>query len=209
MNDVPRNMQKGECKIFYKNGELTNKWRFGKKWGEQYQILPNVLSTKLIQLYFQGCIYYIFMSKRGLLCLTRRNVFYFSNQMLRKSKFGIVDIQTSWLYQMPNHKTNIFYWITWVGSISSLLMKFGHSTKGKVLSKNSIKTATWKLVPGPFMLAKNWVQPLLENGVFLSKLLIWDNQYHLSKFVQISMQTSLDSKRAWYVLGHIFHKVFW
>ena len=33
--------------------------------------------------------------------------------MLRKSKFGIVDIQTSRLYQMPKHKTNTFYWITW------------------------------------------------------------------------------------------------
>ena len=113
MNDVPRNMQKAECKIFYKNGELANKWRFSKKEGSNIWFFSNVLSTKLIQLYFKGCICYIFKSKRGLLCRTRKNVFNFSNQMLRKSKFGIVDIQTSRLYQMPKHKTNTFYWITW------------------------------------------------------------------------------------------------
>ena len=27
--------------------------------------------------------------------------------------------------------------------------------KRKILAKNSIKTATWKIVPGPFVLAKN------------------------------------------------------
>ena len=30
-----------------------------------------------------------------------------------------------------------------------------HSTKEKVLSKNSTKTATWKLVPDPFAFTKN------------------------------------------------------
>ena len=28
-------------------------------------------------------------------------------------------------------------------------------TKEKILSKNSTKTATWKLVPGPFVFTKN------------------------------------------------------
>ena len=30
-----------------------------------------------------------------------------------------------------------------------------HITKEQILSINSIKTATWKLVPGPFVSAKN------------------------------------------------------
>ena len=76
-----------------------------EKGGEQYLIFFNILSTKLIQLYFKDCIYYIFQAKRGFLCPTRRNVFYFSNQKLRKSKFGIVDIQTPRLHEMPKHKT--------------------------------------------------------------------------------------------------------
>ena len=36
----------------------------------------------------------------------------------------------------------------------------------KVLSKNSTKTQTWKLVPGPFVFAKTLAQPLLENEIF-------------------------------------------
>ena len=45
-----------------------------------------------------------------------------------------------------------------LGSNYSLLMKFSslyNITKGKKLSKNSTKTATWKLVPGPFVFTKN------------------------------------------------------
>ena len=41
-----------------------------------------------------------------------------------------------------------------------------YTTKEKVLSKISTKTATWKLVSGPFLFAKNQVQPLLENQIF-------------------------------------------
>ena len=48
-------------------------------------------------------------------------------------------------------------------------MKFGEFMsyyKGKVSSKNVTKTAAWKLVPGPFVFAKNEAQPLLANEVF-------------------------------------------
>ena len=38
--------------------------------------------------------------------------------------------------------------------------------KEKILSKNSTKTATWKLVPGPFEFEKNYVQSLLDNETF-------------------------------------------
>ena len=62
---------------------------------------------------------------------------------------------------MPKHKTrNIFYRITWeVNSLCNII-------KEKKLSKNSIKTATSKLVPDPFMFAKNYTQPLLGNEIF-------------------------------------------
>ena len=83
-------------------------WQINGKSGKRRGAISdffNILSTKLIQLYFKDCIYYIFQAKRGFLCPTRRNVFYFSNQKLRKSKFGIVDIQTPRLHEMPKHKT--------------------------------------------------------------------------------------------------------
>ena len=44
-----------------------------------------------------------------------------------------------------------------LGSKRSQLTKFGQFIyyKRKKISKNSTKTAIWKLVPGPFVLAKN------------------------------------------------------
>ena len=59
---------------------------------------------------------------------------------------------------MPKHKTrNTFYWITWEENTVCQwnLASLCHITKEKILSKNSTKTATWKLVPDPFVLAKN------------------------------------------------------
>ena len=41
-----------------------------------------------------------------------------------------------------------------------------HITKKEILAKNSTKTATGKLVSGPFVFAKNYAQPLLENEIF-------------------------------------------
>ena len=76
----------------------------------------------------------------------------------RKSNFRILDIQMLWRHQMPKHETrNTFYWITckvntvcWWNLTSSF-----HITKEKNLSENSTKIAAWKLVPGPFVFAKN------------------------------------------------------
>ena len=51
-------------------------------------------------------------------------------------------------------------------------MKFGQFMwycKRKKISKNSTKIATWKLVPGPFVFAKNEAQPLLENEKLLKQ----------------------------------------
>ena len=63
---------------------------------------------------------------------------------------------------MPGQKTrNTFYWITWEVNTVSLC----HIRKEKFLSKN-FTSATWKLVPGPFLFAKNQAQPLLDNGSF-------------------------------------------
>ena len=68
-----------------------------------------------------------------------------------KSNFRILDIQIS-LHQMPNHKTrNTFYWITWeVNTVSPVYVVL----KEKILSKHSTKTATWKVIPRPFVFAK-------------------------------------------------------
>ena len=56
-----------------------------------------------------------------------------------------------------------------LGSKHSLLMTFGQFMsyyKRKISSKNSAKTSAWKLVPGPFVFAKNLAQLLLENEIF-------------------------------------------
>ena len=68
-------------------------------------------------------------------------------------------------------------------------MKFGQFmsySKEKILSKNSRKTATWKLVPGPFVFAKNYAQPLLENENLKQATYIRCVLGELSKFLQIS-----------------------
>ena len=71
--------------------------------------------------------------------------------------------------QMSKHKTrNTFYWIT-LGVITVCewnLAGLCHITKEKISLKHSTKTATWKIVPGPFVFAKNQAQPLLENEIF-------------------------------------------
>ena len=59
---------------------------------------------------------------------------------------------------MPKHKTrNTFHWITWEVSTvcQSNLAGLCHIIKWKISWKNSAKTASWKLVPGPFVFAMN------------------------------------------------------
>ena len=56
-------------------------------------------------------------------------------------------------------------------------MKFGRFIsyyKRKTLSKNSIETATWKLVPDPFSVCKELGTNSSEKWNFWSKLLILD-----------------------------------
>ena len=45
--------------------------------------------------------------------------------------------------------------------------------KERLSSKNSTKIAARKLVPGPFMFAKNQAQILLENEIFEVSCLYW------------------------------------
>ena len=104
-----------------------------------------------------------FLSLKESTCETKKNVFYFILKAFlfsRKSNFRILDIQISWRHQMPNHQTgNTFYWITWEvkGICKWNLASLCHITKEKNSTKNSTKTATWKLAPGPFVFAKNYV----------------------------------------------------
>ena len=77
---------------------------------------------------------------------------------LKKSHFSILDFQISWHHQMPNHKTtNTFYWITLEVNMVCWwnLASLCHILKEIFSSKNYTKNVTWKLVPGPFVLAKN------------------------------------------------------
>ena len=76
---------------------------------------------------------------------------------------------------MPKHKTiNRFYWVT--SEVNTVcwwnLTSLCHITKEKILSKNSTKTATWKLVSGPSVFGKNQAQ--LGKWNAQSKLLILD-----------------------------------
>ena len=59
---------------------------------------------------------------------------------------------------MPEHKTkNTFYRI--MSKVNSLLMKYGqlisYYKRRYVIKKNYTKTASWKLVLGPFVFPKN------------------------------------------------------
>ena len=127
-----------------------------------------------------------------------------------KSNFRILDIQILWLRQLPKHKTkNTFHWII-LGSKHRLLMRFDqfmpYYERIDFLSKSSTKTAVWKLVSGPFCLPRNkhrfyWKMTFLKQAIDMRYVLA-----KLSKFVQISIQTSADSflkkipwklKRSW------------
>ena len=125
--------------------------------------------------------------------ISLQNIFPF----FRKSNFSILHFQISWRYQMPKHKTrNTFHWITWeVNTICSWnLASLCNPVKEKILSKNSEETAVWKLVPGPFVFAKNykhsfyWKMKFLKKATYVRYVIA-----KLSKFSQISMLTSLDS----------------
>ena len=79
-----------------------------------------------------------FLSLQGSTCEIRKNVFFFSLQKFfsfsRKSKFRILDIQISWLYQIP----------TYLWSKHSLLTKFGQFMSNYKI-KNFIKNFYKKL----------------------------------------------------------------
>ena len=101
----------------------------------------------------------------------------------RKSYFRILAIQISWRYQMPNHKTrNTFCWITWeVNTVFQWnLASLCHITKENNLLENSAKIAAWKLVPA--------LLQFLKQALYIRYVTA-----ELSKFIQISLQTSSDS----------------
>ena len=135
-----------------------------------------------------------FSSLNESICQTRK-MFLILHQNIcslsRNPKFRILDIQILWRHQMPRHKTgNTFYWIMW--KVSSLLMKYGQFIsyyKRRYLIKNYTKTASWKLVLGPFVFPAH----PLENEFLKQATYIRHAIAKLSKFVQISMQASLDS----------------
>ena len=84
-------------------------------------------------------------------------IFFISLQKLfsfsRRPKFRTLDIQFHDVIKCLMKK---FYWITW--EENSLLMKFGQYIsyyKRNNFIKKFYKTTTWKLVPGPFVFAKN------------------------------------------------------
>ena len=102
-----------------------------------------------------------------------RKIFFISLQklfsFLRKSSFRVVDFQILWRHQMPKHKTNTFHWITWeVNTVYYWnLASLSHITKENNLSENSTKIAARKVVPGPYVFAKDLAQLQLENQTCL------------------------------------------
>ena len=65
-----------------------------------------------------------------------------------------------------------------------------HIPKEIISLKNFIETASWKLVPGPFVFPKNWVQPLLENQIFEKIFLYCVFNSKTIKIGQINMLAS-------------------
>ena len=68
-----------------------------------------------------------------------------------------------------------------------------HIPKEIISSKKSTKSASWKLVPSPFVFAENLAQPLLENEIFEKSIYTRFVMAKVSKLVQISLVASLDS----------------
>ena len=129
--------------------------------------------------------------KLGKLFLFHSKLFLF----LRKSIFRIFDIQVLWRHHMPKHKTrNTFHWITW--EVNSLLMKFGQFMWYYKRKKN--QKIPRKLRPGNYLqdllclqrikYIFYWKMKFLEQATCIRYVLA-----KLSKFIQISTQTSLYS----------------
>ena len=133
------------------------------------------------EIIIKGCARYIFASflqvqKRALVKLGKmffillQKFFSFS----RKSNFSILDIQISWRYQMPKHKTrNTFYWITWEvntacwWSLASLSYYYKIKFYRKILLNLSLEKG---LVPRPSCFCKEWSIGSTVNWNFWSKL---------------------------------------
>ena len=131
----------------------------------------------------------------------------------RKSKFRSLGFKFHDVIKYLNIKKKHIL-VNYLWSKHSLSMKFGQfiSYYKRKLSKKSTETATWKLVPDPFLFAKNEAQPLVENEIFeascqyslIAKLLRFNSNSNNSKtayslitkllrFVQVSTWTSSDS----------------
>ena len=128
------------------------------KLGQLIDIVMENLLKVVSATFFLVC----FLSLKESFCETRKKKIYFTSKALfvleKMLKFTSLDIQILRRHQIPKHKTkNIFYWITWeVNTVCRWsFVKLCHITKEKALLKNSTKTATWKLVPGPFACVKN------------------------------------------------------
>ena len=111
----------------------------------------------------------VYLSLKESFYKTRKNAFYFTSNL----KIRILR------HRMTKHKTrNTFYWITWEENTACLwtLASLYHIKK-KILSKNTTKTATWKLVPGLFGVCKELNTTCTGKWNFWSKLLILDMWY--------------------------------
>ena len=128
-----------------------------------------------------------FLSLQESTCETTKNVFYFTSKPLaslcqRNTKFGILEIQISWRYQMPKHKTSKH------GSKHGLVMKSGQFMsyyKRKLQPENQFQALLY------FQRIKNnlyWKMKLLKQATYIRYVLA-----KLSKFFQISTQTYLNS----------------
>ena len=162
-----------------------------------------------------SCVRYIlaslfFKSKKALVKIEK--TFFIPLQKFcsfsRKTSFRFLDIQILF-HQMRGHKArNTFYWITWeVNTVCEWnLARLCHITEEQNLWKNR-KNCDLKASSIPFCVCKKLSTTSIGKHNFWRELLIFIYVIaKLSKFVQISMQTSSDFflqrilwklKRAW------------
>ena len=116
----------------------------------------------------------------------------------KTSKFRILNIQISWSHEMPKHKNKEHILLNNLGSKHGLLMEFGQFMshhKRKKFAKKFYKNCNLKTSPRSFYVCKELNTTSSGKWNLWSKLLIYIRYIiaKLSRFVQISMQTSSHS----------------
>ena len=135
---------------------MSFKWDIAKKKNFKKSLIITVNALKLAS---GTSLLVAFSCLEKSTCGTWKNVFFSLEKLFsfsRKSSLSILYIQISWRHQMPKHKTNTFYLITWeVNTIFDKIWPVYVIWQNKKIIVNHYKNCNWKLVPGAFLFAKN------------------------------------------------------